>query len=42
MVYLQVVCEYTDLIYVDIVTAHLPDEAYWNQPPYTRRKKTKK
>lgn len=41
MVYLHVVCEYTDSMYVDIVTAYLPDEDYWNNPPYTRRKKIK-
>ena len=39
-VYLHVVCEYTDLSFVDIVTAYLPDEDYWNNPPYSRRHKT--
>ena len=41
-VYLHVVCECADLIYVDIVTAYLPDEANWNHPPYSRRHKPKK
>jgi hypothetical protein len=36
-VYLHVVCEYTDPVYVELITAYLPDET-WENPPVKRRK----
>lgn len=36
-VYLHVVCEYTDPIYVEFITAYVPDET-WEKPPFRRRK----
>lgn len=38
-IYLHVVCEYADPIYVDFVTAYIPDELQWESPPFRRRKK---
>lgn len=40
-VYLHVICDYTDPEIVDFVTAYLPDESYWNNPPYSRWRKSK-
>ena len=40
-IYLHVVCEYADPIYVEFVTAYIPDEEEWERPPF-RRRKTKK
>jgi Domain of unknown function (DUF4258) len=36
-VYLHVVCEYSDDIFVEIVTAYIPDESLWTNPPFRRR-----
>jgi len=36
-VYLHVVCEYADPIYVEFVTAYIPDELQWANPPFRRR-----
>lgn len=38
-IYLHVVCEYADAVYVEFVTAYIPDEREWEQPPFKRRKK---
>ena len=38
-VYLHVVCEYADPVYVEFVTAYIPDEAQWEKPPFRRRKR---
>ena len=35
--YLHVVCEYADPIYLEIVTAYIPDESQWQSPPFRRR-----
>jgi hypothetical protein len=35
-IYLHVVCEYSDE-YVEFVTAYVPDELYWKNPPFRRR-----
>jgi hypothetical protein len=40
-IYLHIVCEYTDPIYLEFITAYIPDEAYWQNPPFKRRKKRK-
>ena len=41
-VYLHVVCEYADPISIEFVTAYLPDERQWENPPFTRRRKGRK
>ncbi len=38
-VYLHVVCEYADPVYVEFVTAYIPDETQWENPPLRRRKR---
>lgn len=35
-VYLHIVCEYTDPVYIEFITAYLPDET-WETPPFRRR-----
>lgn len=37
-IYLHVVCEYTDRVYVEFVTAYIPDGQEWESPPFRRRK----
>ena len=37
-IYLHVVCEYADPVYVEFVTAYIPDEQQWESPPFRRRK----
>lgn len=37
--YLHVVCEYADPIYIEIVTTYIPDESQWEKPPLRRRKR---
>lgn len=37
-IYLHVVCEYADPVYVEFVTAYVPDEKEWESPPFRRRK----
>jgi hypothetical protein len=41
-IYLHVVCEYADPVYTEFVTAYLPDESQWEDPPFKRRKRKKK
>ena len=38
-VYLHVVCEYADPVYVEFATAYIPDEAQWEKPLFRRRKR---
>jgi hypothetical protein len=40
-IYLHVVCEYADVVYVEFVTAYIPDEQEWESPPFRRRRKTR-
>lgn len=40
-IYLHVVCEYADPVYVEFVTAYIPDELEWEKPPLRRRKRRK-
>ncbi len=35
-VYLHVVCEHVDPIYIEFVTAYIPDENEWQFPPFRR------
>lgn len=37
-IYLHVVCEYADPIYVELITAYIPDGQRWQNPPFKRRK----
>jgi hypothetical protein len=37
IVYMHVVCEYADAVYVEFVTAYIPDELEWEYPPTRRR-----
>jgi len=37
VVYLHVVCEYVDPMYIDFVTAYIPDSQQWASPPFRRR-----
>jgi hypothetical protein len=37
--YLHVVCEHADPVYIEFVTAYIPDELEWGKPPFKRRKK---
>jgi hypothetical protein len=36
--YLHVVCAYVDAVYVEFVTAYIPDELQWEDPPFRRRR----
>lgn len=36
-IYLHIVCEYSEE-YVEFVTAYIPDEFIWQNPPFKRRK----
>ena len=38
ILYLHVVCEYADPVYIEFVTAYIPNESIWENPPYKRRK----
>jgi len=38
-IYLHVVCEYADPVYIEFVTAYIPDEIEWEKPPFKRRKR---
>ena len=40
-IYLHVVCEYADAVYIEFVTAYIPDELMWESPPLKRRKQKK-
>ena len=40
-IYLHVVCEYADPIYVELVTAYIPDELEWEKPQFRKRKREK-
>ncbi len=37
-IYLDVVCEYADDNYVKFVTAYIPDNEIWENPPFRRRR----
>lgn len=41
-IYLHVVCEHADAVYVEFVTAYVPDELQWESPPLRRRKKKRR
>ncbi|MFQ5753558.1 MAG: DUF4258 domain-containing protein [bacterium] len=39
---LHVVCEYADPIYVEFITAYIPDEDQWERPNFIHRKRKRK
>ena len=39
VIYLHVVCEYSDPNYVQFVSAYIPDELSWEWPPFRRRRR---
>ena len=41
-IYLHVVCEYADPLYIELITAYFPDRQQWQNPPYKRRKQRKR
>ena len=41
-IYLHVVCEYADPATVALVTAYIPDEKQWENPPFARRRQSRK
>lgn len=41
-IYLHVVCECADPVYVEFVTAYIPDEQEWASPPFRRRERKRK
>ncbi len=41
-VYLHIVCEYTDPVYVEIITAYIPDTTQWDNPPSRRRQRKRR
>mgnify|MGYP005851564831 CR=1 FL=1 len=41
VIYLHVVCEYSDPDYVQLVSAYIPDELSWDWPPFRRRRRGK-
>ncbi|MBI1925226.1 DUF4258 domain-containing protein [Candidatus Poribacteria bacterium] len=42
VIYLHVVCEYADALYVEFVTAYIPDEDGWERPSFIRRKRKRR
>ena len=41
-IYLHVVCEYADPIYIEFVTAYIPDETQWIPPTFRHRRRKKR
>ncbi len=41
-IYLHIVCEHKDPIYIEIVTAYFPDETQWERPDFRRRKRRRR
>lgn len=38
MIYLHIICEYFDEEYIEFVTAYIPDDTIWENPPFRRRR----
>lgn len=38
-VHLHIVCEFADSVFIEFVTAYIPDERLWKNPPYRRRRR---
>ena len=41
-IYLHVVCEYAEPVYIEFITAYIPDEFEWDNPPFLRRRRKRK
>jgi hypothetical protein len=41
-IYLHLVCECADSVYIEFITAYVPDEQQWEWPPFRRRKRKRK
>ena len=37
--YLHIICEYVDAVYIEVITAYIPDPLLWENPPLRRRKR---
>ena len=37
-VHLHIVCEHADSVFIEFVTAYIPDKHQWENPPYQRRR----
>ena len=37
--YLHIVCEHIDAVFIEIITAYIPDPLLWENPPLRRRKR---
>jgi hypothetical protein len=42
VIYLHVVCEYADPVYVEFVTVYIPDEEIWERPNFRRRRRKRR
>ena len=41
-IYLHVVCEYADPVYIEFVTAYIPDENQWESPTFIHRRRKRR
>ena len=41
-IYLHVVCEYAHPVYIEFVTAYIPDAVQWEPPTFKRRKRKRR
>ncbi len=41
-IHLHIVCEYADPVYIEFITAYIPDEKQWESPPFSRRKRRRR
>ena len=41
-IYLHIICEYADPVYIEFVTAYIPDESLWELPNFTRRRRKRR
>ena len=41
-IYLHVVCEYAHPVYIEFVTAYIPDETQWVPPAFRHRRREKR
>ena len=39
---LHIVCEYADPVYLEIITAYIPDPTQWDNPPLRRRQRKRR
>lgn len=41
-IYLHVICEHADPVYLELITAYIPDETLWEKPEFQRRKRRRR